>query len=384
MTSQQHLFDVPLITPWSESLLRELFRDITELSEISNWPRYGKINYQNSTFNNAVLKEQPSEFLIRYYTAADPNIDYWRHIFTLPCPAICYMCLEPLKARWVGRSSLRLSKDGEPKYFESEGCVRCYQEYLSSKISFVSEKWQRLFDADELEDGDDGLPGKVYVNLRQIRQYADKTFASDLKFYEKAFKVEAPRDDLIDLFLKTRPILEINEKGELEFEFTRLVVTTDSAEGEDIFFDWAISHITAIGSEICRNFQMQRKFIEDLRPIVIECNYFDIHYSTWRAGKEAAGQAAMSKRPREDTFLRTLHYTLQSLQTGKWQVNEPSKYFARRDCPDSFWNLVRLKDHNLSSEEVMSFPIGLLWEAICESESDMQKQPLTDNRPSLH
>ena len=64
------------------------------------------------------------------------------------------------------------------------------------------------------------------------------------------------------------------------------------------------------------------------------------------------------------TFKHTLRGTLERLAAGEWKVQQGAKFVAEQDVPDDLWQIFRLRDHKLTTKELLEHPLGLLAETI--------------------
>jgi hypothetical protein len=376
MTTSKSIYYTTPKVQWI-TLLGPLFKDINALRDLSKLSA-------DKAFKYPVLMQPMTVLLEKYYNGNPLNFNYWGDIANIPCKVQCGLCGEPLKGRWVGKSAVKVSANGTPIYFDSEGCERCRKEYFDSSVAYIRHKWRKFFRDDSWECDEDDEYITAELPVTEQRRLADAYFGGDLQFNEKDWSVSLASDSLIDLILRTRPRMAINDKGELTLDFDRLsFVEADAKEGTALLLSWALSYITEKGKEACpRGFEMSKKFIEELKPLIMEAGYAQLHFAIWRAGKEAVGRGVMDRLPRDVIFKSELKKTLINTLNGTWPLKSGSRYYAERDCPDSFWNIVRLNQHELTINEILDWPLGLLWEAMMESATNsVDEENAADGSP---
>lgn len=299
---------------------------------------------------------------VKDYYDGKPPLKY-NQIKKIPCILKCHKCHLLIQSQWPSLLQAKSKGLHHEKYPSPiEECEVCQTEHKAAIILAIENKWNEYL--------------KNYSEFCAEQPVVELSYS----FYLKFFEIFQKNKDFLSCtwtikgnFPEFKNLLRANLvtlrfiEGGIELKFVKCVVDQElcPVDHSELFYNWALKHIEAEANRVCyRNIEMSYKYFEDLEKPLNNSSYYQIAYALYRAEKEAIAAASMHKKPRSVTFLHVLLNSLKKLSTNEWQVSPGSKAVAQSNVGNDFWNLVRLKDHNLSVENILSTPLRMLSIAI--------------------
>lgn len=360
--SEQSIFDTRNFN-WTEEILNEFFAELEKAARL--------VPPEKSSFLVDSLAEPMPDLVKRYFEGAS-DINFNRHIAPILCKLKCALCGTIVSSRWLSKSSAKSSNRME-KPHEPASCSNCQSEYNSSYRMYTQKKWRHLIRLADEHWEENQEP--IHLSFSESTKIANSVFNGTQDYYERSWKVRGGFSSIKELALRNMISMSINDECHLEVTFGEITVgDLEVGDHTKMILDWGMNHIEQMGSDASRgDFMMSLKYREEILMIIADSSYYQLSYAIFRAKKETAALWELQRRKREITFKSALRETLQKLISGEWNVPPGSTFYAEKDVPDSFWSLVRLKKHDLKHQEILSWPLGLLAEAIEADSTDQSR-----------
>lgn len=333
---------------WPEHKIAEFVVDVETLGR----PKISLADFAVNTLANPM----PAE--VKAYYNRERHATYHR-VRRTPCVLRCPRCQSLIEAEWPSLTAVKEKRLVLGKSTPQESCKVCKEKSEQEIILAVSKKWE-----DYLEKYRTFCEAQAPQKLSFFKhlKLATEVFKNNRNFQDNTWHVRGGFPPQFHLLLKENLItLRFADDG-LDLNFVKFTVDrlTYQEHGE-LFLRWALQHVEAEGERVCYGpLEMSEKYREDLQEMLAKSSYYQLSYALYRAERDAIATAAMKKISRSITFKSVLLYSLQKLTNDEWSVSEGAKASAERTVHDSFWRLVRLKEHSVPQEILLSSPLHLL------------------------
>jgi hypothetical protein len=331
------------IHQWTDAAIADFFADLEALIQKSPAPK-----------PSLKLVDPIPDFVSKYLKGKGKGNGEYSKVARLPCTVECEKG-HRLASRWLSRSIMKAQGTGTP--FTQVPCPDCEKAHQTLRLQQVQDKWGVKLAAANLQNA-----AKIQEISRSEFLKIAELFNNDLDFYNNSYTVFGRFYQLKNLLKKEMLLLEIVERG-LSLKFVPFkILPLSMAEHSKLFESWAIKHVEDIALEVCRGqFEMSLKYREEIELLIQDTSYYELSYSLYTAKKDTIFMWEEHKRKRDITFKHSLRKALQNLYDGTWpNISESAKRMSQREIPDHFWRLVRLKEHNLTTEQILSCDLGYL------------------------
>lgn len=350
------------IHQWTDAAIADFFADLEALQQKSPPPN-----------PSLKLVDPIPEAVSKYLKGNGKGNGEYSKVARLPCTVECEKG-HRLASRWLSRSIMKAQATGIP--FTQVPCPTCEKAHQTLRLQQVQDKWGVKINASNLQNAAKTLEVS-WTEFLKIAEY----FNDDLDFFNNSYTVFAKFYKLKPLIKKEMLLLEIVERG-LSLKFVPFkILPLSMAEHAKLFDSWAMKHIEDVALDVCRGeFEMSLKYREDIALLIQDSSFYDLSYALYTAKKDTIFMWEEHKRKRDITFKHVLRKALQNLYDDAWDVSEAAKRMSQREVPDDFWRLVRLKEHNLTTEQILSCALGYLALAIVDVNylTPHQEQEQTD------
>lgn len=355
---------------WERPALLEMLGELDYLNNDNNF---------NNLFPMNVLVTKLPRDIEAYYTG-DNSLNFNRHISGLACEVQCERCQTKAVTKWLSRTAVA----GGSIFYQPVECKTCRDAYVKNLKESIRYKWANLLDAAEATF--ESLP-PLSVSVIEHKNLAKKFFKGNLEFHESGWTWLRGFSNLAEEILSGFFSINISHEHAVSISIRELEIEQVSeSEHSKLFIDWAMTAIKDAGARLKREFKFSLSYEEDLRELVAKASYYHISFAIYAAEIKAEGSYKVMGHVKDVTFKSHLTKTLDCLARGEWNLKPGACFYAERDCPDSFWELVRLREHGLSKPEIFSTPLGqlaALIEADISANSEPESEPTPEQPPAL-